>query len=46
MSESGSAGTYGTGLGGFSRGLGFTLGVTISSYDSWGGDGGHFHFYK
>ena len=39
-SKSGSAGTYGTGLGGLSRGLGFTLGVTVSDNESCGGEGG------
>ena len=33
-SEPGLLGMFGNGLGGLSHGLGFTLGVTISSYDS------------
>ena len=37
--ESRSAGTYGTGLGGLSLGVGIPLGVTLSSDDSCGGDG-------
>ena len=35
-SESGSAGTFGTGLGGLPRGLGFPLGVTLSADESCG----------
>ena len=37
-SELGSAGTYGTSLGGFSHGLWFPLGVTIYDYESCNGD--------
>ena len=39
-SESGSAGTLGTGLGGLLRGVRFTLGVTLSANKSCGGDWG------
>ena len=38
--ESGSAGTFGTVLGGLSRGLGCPLGFTLYSDDSCGGDKG------
>ena len=40
MSESGSAGTFSTGLVGLACGLGFHLDVTISADESCGGDGG------
>ena len=39
-SESGSAGKYCTGLAGLLRGIGFTLGVTISANELCDGDGG------
>ena len=40
VSESGSTGTYNTVLGGLSRGLGITLGVTLSADNSCDDDGG------
>ena len=43
-SESGSARTYGTRLGGFLRGLGFPLGVMVSTDESRNGDGGLLKF--
>ena len=39
-SKSGSAGTFGTGLGGLFSGVGFPLGVTLYDYESCNGDGG------
>ena len=41
-SESGSACTHSTGLGGLLCGLGINLGVTISADESWDGDRGSF----
>ena len=38
--ESGSGGTFGTGLGGLLRCTGFPLGGTLSDYESCDGDGG------
>ena len=38
-SESGSAGTFGTGLGGFLSGVGFVLGVISYANESCDGDG-------
>ena len=37
-SKCGSVGTFGTGLGGLLRGIGFTVGVTLSAYESYNGD--------
>ena len=39
-SESRSAVTFGTGLGGLFSGVGFPLGVILSDYESCDGDGG------
>ena len=39
-SESGSAGTFGTGLGGLLRVVGFPLGATLYDYELFDGDGG------